>query len=322
MLVSVVLPACDEAENIPEIASRLAAALRDDYEYELIFVDDGSRDSSLGLLRAMSAADRRIRYVSFSRNFGHQNALRAGIERACGEVVVMMDADLQHPPELLPDMLERMRQGFDIVGTIRIDSDSSGKAKKASSSFFYRLMNRLSDVRIEPGSADFRLLSRKAVDVLLSMPERDLFWRGAVAWTGLPASMISYRAAPRIHGRTKYTFRKMFAFAMDGIMSFSVRPLRITAALGAAISSLAFLYAIYALAMRLFTDRTVEGWTSILISVLLVGGLQLVSIGILGEYLGKLFMESKGRPAYIVREESSVATLHPDDENAQERGEP
>lgn len=304
MLVSVVLPACDEAENIPEMTARLSAVLRTKGDYELIFVDDGSRDASLPLLRSMSASDTRIRYVSFSRNFGHQNALRAGLERARGEVVAMMDADLQHPPELLSEMLVRLEQGFDIVGTLRMDGKSPAGFKRATSSLFYRLMNRLGDIRIEPGSADFRLLSRKAVDLLLSMPERNLFWRGAVAWTGLPTAMIPYEAAPRIRGRTKYGFRKMLAFAMDGITSFSVRPLRITSALGAAISFLAFLYALYALGMRIFTDRTVEGWTSILISVLLVGGLQLLSIGILGEYLGKLFMESKGRPPYIVREES------------------
>ncbi|MEN6365083.1 MAG: glycosyltransferase family 2 protein, partial [Rectinema sp.] len=273
MLVSVVLPACDEAENIPEMTARLSAVLRTKGDYELIFVDDGSRDASLPLLRSMSASDTRIRYVSFSRNFGHQNALRAGLERARGEVVAMMDADLQHPPELLSEMLVRLEQGFDIVGTLRMDGKSPAGLKRATSSLFYRLMNRLGDIRIEPGSADFRLLSRRAVDLLLSMPERNLFWRGAVAWTGLPTAMIPYEAAPRRRGRTKYGFRKMLAFAMDGITSFSVRPLRITSALGAAISFLAFLYALYALGMRIFTDRTVEGWTSLLISVLLVGGL-------------------------------------------------
>lgn len=303
MLLSVILPVRDEAENIPVIAARIAAAIGYLADHELIFVDDGSADGSLDAMKALAARDQRVRYLSFSRNFGHQNALRAGLDRARGDAILMMDADLQHPPEMIPDMLARLAQGFDIVQAVR-QATPEGFGKRAGSALFYRILGALGDLRVPAGASDFRLLSGRAAALLRALPERDLFWRGAAAWTGLPTAYIPYRAAPRAAGRTKYSFPRMLALAADGITSFSVRPLRLTAALGAAISLAAFAYAVYALAMRLFTDRTVEGWTSILISVLLVGGIQLVSIGVLGEYLGKLFMQSKGRPHYIVREES------------------
>lgn len=304
MLLSVILPVRDEAGNISPLAARLSAAAEGLADLEFIFIDDGSADGSLEAIRKLAAADQRVGFVSFTRNFGHQNALRAGLERARGDAVLMMDTDLQHPPELLPDMLARLAQGFDIVQAVR-QATPEGWRKKAGSALFYRMLDALGDLRVPAGASDFRLLSSRAASLLRALPERDLFLRGAVAWTGLPTALIPYRAAHRASGRTKYSFARMLALAADGITSFSIRPLRLTAALGAAISMAAFAYAAYALAMRLFTDRTVEGWTSILISVLLVGGIQLVSIGVLGEYLGKLFMQSKGRPQYVVREESA-----------------
>jgi glycosyltransferase involved in cell wall biosynthesis len=288
--VSVVVPACDEAENLVELAGRI------------LFVDDGSEDGSLEVLRGLAKADLRIRYISFTRNFGHQNALKAGFDAARGACVITMDADLQHPPELLLLLVDRWRSGCDVVSTIRADDPGLPRPKLLASRFFYSLVNSLSEVPIRKGAADFRLLSRPVVDTLRFMPERDPFFRGLVPWTGFRQEEIPYTPAPRLHGATKYGFGKMLKLALDGITSFSVKPLRLTTALGAVISLFAFLYAVYALAMRLFTDSTAAGWTSILISVLFIGGIQLLSLGIIGEYLGKLFMESKGRPHYIVRE--------------------
>ncbi|HWR10720.1 MAG TPA: glycosyltransferase family 2 protein [Rectinemataceae bacterium] len=330
--VSIVIPVFNEEENIAALAGALSETLVEtltktllrapitefsaagngrqaDGGYELIFVDDGSEDRSLELLRGLERDDPRIRYISFSRNFGHQAALRAGMEAADGDCVVMMDGDFQHPPALLPAMLAEFEKGFDIVATKRLEvkSGSPGEtpyAKRLTSRLFYALANALSDTKIEPGTADFRLLSRRAKDVILSMKEHNLFFRGAIPWTGLPSTEIAFTPERRKSGKSKYTLSKMFSLALDGITSFSVRPLRLTSFAGIAISAAGFLYAIYALLIRLFTDRTVEGWTSILISVLIIGGIQLLSLGIIGEYLGKLFMETKGRPHYIVKEAS------------------
>jgi dolichol-phosphate mannosyltransferase len=304
MLVSVVIPVYNEEGNIEPLSEALASSLPPSCGRELIFVDDGSRDGSLQILRSLSRRDPTIRYISFSRNFGHQAALRAGIEAATGDCVVMMDGDFQHPPSLVPVMIAEYEKGFDIVTTKR-EQDRVPFMKRTTSRAFYRLVNALSDTKIEPGSADFRLLSRRARDVILSMKEQGLFLRGAIPWTGLPSTEISYVPDSRRSGESKYTVSKMLSLALDGITSFSVKPLRLTSFAGIAISGAGFLYALYALIVRLFTDRTVEGWTSILISVLIIGGIQLLSLGIMGEYLGKLFMEAKGRPRYIVKEASS-----------------
>lgn len=303
--ISVVVPSFNEAPNIPLMAERLGAVLEGLGTWEVIFCDDGSTDGSLELLRALHASDPRIRYCSFSRNFGHQNALRAGLERARGQAVASLDGDLQHPPELLPELLARLREGFDIVYTVRAPARGLSLFKRLSSRGFYGLMNALGDVRIEEGAADFRLLSRRAVEALLRLTEQGIFWRGAVPWVGFRQCAVRYEPAPRLHGTTKYSTRRMLRFALDGITSFSLKPLQLTTMAGLLSSGFAFLYAVYALVMRLWSDRTVAGWTSILISVLFIGGIQLISLGILGEYLGKLFMEAKGRPHYIVAEESA-----------------
>ena len=243
--------------------------------------------------------------MSFTRNFGHQAALRAGLEKAAGDCVITMDGDFQHPPELIPRLVEEYEKGAEIVSTKRLDAGSgAGFGKRASSRFFYSLMNSLGGIHIEPGTADFRLFSARAKSIVLSMREHNLFIRGAAAWTGLRTSIVEYVPAARKSGTSKYSFGKMWAFALDGLTSFSVRPLKITSMAGAVISLFGFIYAIYALAIRIFTDKAIGGWASLLISVLIIGGIQLISIGILGEYLGKLFLESKGRPEFIIKEES------------------
>ena len=312
MFVSVIIPVFNEEENIAPLAEAVSKALPASGDHEILFVDDGSVDRSLFILRQLSRQDPRIRYLSLSRNFGHQTALMAGIEAATGDCAVMMDGDFQHPPSLIPALIAEYEKGFDIVSTRRLEAEpgSPGRApfaKRLSSRLFYALVNALSDTKIEPGSADFRLLSRRAREAILSMKEQNLFLRGALPWTGLPSSEIAYSPDRRRGGTSKYTFSKMLALALEGITSFSVKPLRLTSFAGLFISAAGFLYALYALVMRLATDRTVEGWTSLLISVLIIGGIQLLSLGIVGEYLGKLFMEAKGRPRYIVKESSPLS---------------
>ncbi|MCE1196294.1 glycosyltransferase family 2 protein [bacterium] len=322
--LSVVIPAYNEKDNIAPLAAAIGEVLPRDMTRELIFVNDGSSDGSLETLRALAAADPSVRYLSFSRNFGHQAALRAGIEAARGECTVMMDGDFQHPPALIPELIAAYRRGFDIVQTRRLDEGAPAGDQKAaggrparpgkraslgkrlSSRLFYSLVNALSDTRIEPGTADFRLLSRRAREAVLALREHNLFLRGALPWIGFPTAIIDYVPAERRSGVSKYSLSKMFSLALDGITSFSTRPLRLTSFAGLLISGAGFAYALYALIVRLFTNKAVEGWTSLLISVLIIGGIQLLSLGILGEYLGKLFLEAKGRPHYIVAEASPV----------------
>jgi polyisoprenyl-phosphate glycosyltransferase len=302
--ISIVIPSFNESENIPILASKLKPILESIGTWEMFFIDDGSSDGTREVLKTLNKEDSRIRYVCFSRNFGHQDALRAGLERVHGDCIVSMDGDLQHPPELVPDLVDRFRQGYDVVYTLRQEEKKLPIFKRITSSGFYHLINTMSDIKIEDGAADFRLLSRKALQAMLSFSEHGVFWRGVVPWIGFRQCAIPYVAAPRLYGETKYSLRKMFRFALDGITSFSVKPLHLTTSAGAIISLFAFLYAAYALLMHLFSDKTVAGWTSILISVLFIGGIQLISLGILGEYIGKLFMEAKKRPHYIIMEES------------------
>ncbi len=321
MKVSVAIPVFNEAHNVEPLASALLSALDNRPDCELLFIDDGSVDETLNVLRSLNSKDHRIRYISFSRNFGHQTALRAGLEASTGECLIMMDGDFQHPPELIPRMLEKYSQGWDVVSMKRLEPPrgapgSSGLLKRITSLAFYSIVNALSDTRMEPGAADFRLISGRVRNILVSMKESDLFLRGAVPWTGFRAAEIPYVAGARRSGTTKYTFGKMLSLALDGIASFSVKPLRLTAIAGFLLSAAGLFYALYALAMRIFTSKTVEGWTSILASVLIIGGLQLVSLGILGEYLGKVFIQTKSRPPYIVKESSS------DERRAEKGGEP
>ena len=306
-LISIIAPAFNEEENLVMAVTKIAEAIQgiqDLYAFELIFVNDGSDDKTLGILRQLHQEQPWVHYLSFSRNFGHMSALRCGYDHARGQAVICMDADLQHPPEYIPVFLEKWREGYEIVFSIRQDDEKTGWFKQFSSRSFYNLMNRFSDVHIEPGAADFRLLDRKVVDLIRQSNETDLFIRGFIPWVGFRQCSIPYTPAERFAGASKYTFRKMLRLAINGITAFSIRPLRIATFLGAMISGLAFLYAIYALYAHTFLKETVQGWTSVLISVLVMGGLQLLTLGIIGEYLGRLFIQAKGRPPYIVQESS------------------
>ncbi|MBU0629616.1 MAG: glycosyltransferase family 2 protein [Candidatus Margulisbacteria bacterium] len=301
--LSIVLPVCDEAGNLPELFSRLAAVLRPlTNDYELILIDDGSRDDSWRLISEAARSEPRIKALRFSRNFGQMAALTAGLDLAMGDAIIMMDADLQHPPELLPRLIEKWRGGAEIVNTIRHETGNGNLFKRLTARVFYRLINLFSGLTLPAGAADFRLLGRKAADSLKGFREQARFLRGLVNWLGFRQEFIEYRVDKRPSGKSKYSLRKMAAFSLDGIFSFSVLPLRLAAALGLLVAAASFIYLGYTLYIRFFTDRAIEGWASVLGALLFIGGLQLAFLGLIGEYIGRIYEEAKQRPLYIVRE--------------------
>lgn len=299
--MSIVIPICNEEDSIEPILNRIFVSVRESDLREVIFIDDGSQDRSLDKIISLSLSDQRIKYLSFSRNFGHQAALRAGISYASGDCIVMLDGDLQQPPELIPQMIEKWEQGYQIVTTVRIDNASVPKLKKWTSRLFYLVMSRLSDTNIVPGSADFRLIDRRIGDLVKSSEEYELFFRGYFNWVGFKRCCLQYESSERCFGATKYSYRKMIAFATTGITSFSVKPLHLSALLGAVIAGSSALYGLYAIIMALFVGRVVPGWASVLVSVLFIGGMQMIVLGILGEYIARMFLQVKSRPAYIVQ---------------------
>ena len=307
MKLSVVLPVRDEAPVIPDLIPRLTGALDAlDESWEAIFVDDGSRDSSWSLLEAAAEHDERIRAIRFSRNFGHQIALSAGLRLATGDAVVTMDSDLQHPPEAIRSLLAKAAEGYDVVYAVRSENDREGWFKRRSAHFFYWLFGRLTALDLPQAGGDFRYMSRRVVDALLAMPERQRFLRGMTRWVGYEQATIEYERAPRTAGKSKYTVGKMFAFGWDAVVGFSAVPLRIASVLGIVFSFLGLLYLVYVIGIRLFTEQTVAGWTSVVAAVIVLGGVQLLCIGIIGQYLGRMYDEIKGRPLFIVAEDTST----------------
>ena len=302
-LVSIVIPCYNEEENLRETHRRVTQAVsRGGVEYEIVYVDDGSRDATASMLRELHSHDSRVHVVYLSRNFGHQFAVTAGLAHARGDAVIIMDADLQDPPEVAVEMIQRWQEGYDVVYGVRIDRQGETRFKLITATLFYRLIRWLSDTEIPLDTGDFRLLDRKVVDAIIAMPERDRFVRGMVSWAGFRQIGVPYRRAARFAGETKYPFPKMVRFALDGILSFSVKPLRLSTLLGFVSAGLAMAGIVYALAMRLFTQRWVTGWTALIIAILFLGGAQLLSLGIIGEYIGRLYGEAKRRPLYLVRE--------------------
>ena len=300
--VSVVIPVYNESGNVVLVANTLQQIFASlPYTYQVIFVNDGSSDNTIDVIKQLAASNEAIRYISFSRNFGHQAALKAGLDMADGDCVISMDGDMQHPPEMIPLFLEKWEQGADVVYTLRQEDKSLSPFKRKSSNLFYSIVNRLSDVEIEKGSADFRLLNRNVVEVLRNLPEYDLFFRGLVKWTGFTQVAIEYEAAQRFSGTSKYTFKKMVRFALQGITAFSIKPLYIATYLGFIISLLAVLYIPYAM-YGLYVGHARSGWASVIVTIAFFGGMQLMILGIIGLYLGKLFVQSKKRPVYIVKE--------------------
>lgn len=298
--ISVIVPCFNEEEGLKVFNKTLMAALPEKYTYEIIYVNDGSSDRTYQVIVELANENPQIKYISFSRNFGHQNALKAGYDYASGDCAISLDADLQHPPEIIPILIKEWEEGFEIVNTFRHDHQSISFAKKTTSGLFYKLMNTLSDVTIENGMADFRLIDKKVMKQLKLFQENYLFFRGIIPWMGFKQTVVPFTANKRFAGATKYTFKKMVKFASTGVTAFSVKPLKISIYLGTFIALGAFLYGLFALYVHLFTNHAVTGWTSVIISVLFVGGINLLMLGIIGEYLGKLFIENKRRPNYLI----------------------
>jgi polyisoprenyl-phosphate glycosyltransferase len=305
MKLSVVAPAHDEADSLPEFVARVRAVLETlDCDWELVLVDDGSRDATWSLMQETAAAEERVHAIRLSRNYGHQLALTAGLATAEGDLVVTLDSDLQHPPEVIPALLAKGREGYDVVYAVRSEEDAEGWFKVASAHAFYWLINKLTALDLPSGGADFRFMSRRVVNAVLAMPERHRFLRGMTRWVGYTQTTIEYARAARFGGRSKYTPRHMVRFALDAIFGFSAVPLKIASVLGFAMSFLGALYFVYVVLARIFTDAAVAGWTSVVVVVLLLGGIQLVCIGLIGQYLGRMYDEIKGRPLFLVWEDT------------------
>jgi len=302
-LLSVVVPCYNEQEVIRTTHDRLTRVLGElDMRYEIIYVNDGSADETENILQQLHDADpEHVRLVIFSRNFGHQMAVTAGIDHAAGDAVVLIDADLQDPPEVIKDMVERWREGYHVAYGQRTDREGESAFKLATAKYFYRLLNALSEVPMPLDTGDFRLMDRAVVEAMQSMPERDRFIRGMVTWVGFKQIAVPYRRAARAAGQSKYPLMKMLRFALTGLVSFSRMPLHIVTMIGVFCAALSTIGIIYALIMRLFTGVWQEGWTLLFIAVVFFGGVQLICIGIVGEYVGRIYAEVKQRPWYLVR---------------------
>jgi glycosyltransferase involved in cell wall biosynthesis len=301
--LSVVVPCFNEQEVIIETHKRLSAvlcaAVRD---YELVFVNDGSRDATLPLLHQLHLRDSRVRVVSLSRNFGHQLAVSAGLRHAHGQAVVIIDADLQDPPEVIPAMLDKWREGCDVVYGVRRSRAGESWFKLLTAKWFYRLLNGIADTRIPMDTGDFRLLSRRALDALLQMGETHRLLRGLSSWIGFRQYGLAYQRAARFAGATKYPLSKMLKLALDGVLSFSTAPLRLASFLGVATAFAGGLGLLCAFFLRAFAGVPLSGWTLLLLAMLLLGGMQLIGLGILGEYVGRIYSEARRRPLYIVEQ--------------------
>ncbi len=300
---SIVAPIYNELENISELYRRVSDVMNSSGEpWELVLVDDGSTDGSTDAIRALAREDDCVRPVIFARNFGHQIAITAGWDYARGDAIVIIDADLQDPPELILEMAKKWKEGYEVVYAVRAESEGESWFKIWTASLFYRLIYHITDVKIPLDTGDFRLMDRKVVDVLKSMRERHRFPRGMSAWVGFKQIGVEYKRAARKAGETKYPFRKMFRLALNAITSFSYFPLQVATFFGFASAGIAIIAIPVVVALRLLGSQFFEGQTTTLISVLFLGGVQLISLGILGEYVGRLYDEAKGRPLYIVRE--------------------
>ncbi len=300
--ISIVVPVCNEIGNLPILIDEVETALQQlPYNIQFIFVEDSSTDGTLEYLKEKAATHSNIFYIALTKSFGHQNALKAGLDRANTDAVIMMDGDLQHPPALLPELIKQWENGYDIVYTIRNDHSETGLLKQKTSELFYDIINNLSDIELEAGTADFRLMDKKVVTIFRTFSEADIFLRGLVKWMGFKQIGIQYTSALRHAGASKYSFKKMARLAVQGITSFSTKPLYVAAYLGFIFSLLSLLYIPYII-FSYFWEHPVSGWASLIVTIAFFGGLQLMILGIIGIYLGKLFMQSKQRPHYIIKE--------------------
>lgn len=305
-LISVVVPCYNEQEVFAETYRRLTETLKgldsNIYDYEIIFVNDGSKDTTLQMINDVVKSDPKVKGINFARNFGHQIAITAGLDNCKGDAAVVIDADLQDPPHVILEMVKKWEEGFDVIFGKRRERAGESFFKLLTAKYFYRFINRLSDVDIPLDTGDFRLMDRKALDQFLSMRETYRFVRGMVAWIGFNQTFIEYDRESRFAGTTKYPLKKMLRLASDAILSFSNTPLKVATFVGFITSIIAFVGILYALYMRLFTKYFVEGWTLLMISVLLIGGIILLVLGIIGEYVGRIYGEIKKRPLYIIKD--------------------
>lgn len=300
---SFVLPVYNERENLGALHVRLAAVMDDlDGTSEAILVDDGSSDGSFDEIQRIHALDSRFRGVQFSRNFGHQAAITAGLDLARGEAVIVMDSDLQHPPEFVPELVERWREGYDIVNAVRGDRSGESRFKRTASRGFYRVLDRLANIEMHANVGDFRLVDRRALDAFRVMRENTRYLRGMFSWIGFKQVAVPYAFAARHGGAPKYTLRRMVKLGVDGLASFSNVPLQIALHLGFAVAAVSFLGAAAAIVAWIFQVSTVPGWMTLVLSVSFLGGMQLFVLGVMGTYLGRMYDETKNRPLYIVRE--------------------
>ncbi len=301
--ISVIIPVFNEELNLPIIHVRLGEVLgKMGVRYELIFVNDGSQDASIVLIKALAQQHEEVKFIDFSRNFGHQIAVSAGLDSAVGKAIVIIDADLQDPPELIAEMYAKMAEGYEVVYARRKKRIGESRFKLWTAKAFYRVLSRITSVSIPVDTGDFRIMDRKIVEVLRQMPEKNKYLRGQIAWIGFRQTYIEYERRERNAGETGYTLRKMLHFALDGVTAFSDLPLKIVTYFGLLVSFIAFLVTLYVLYARLFSHDYVQGWASILVSVLFIGGIQMIAIGIIGEYLSRMNTNIKDRPLYIVRE--------------------
>jgi dolichol-phosphate mannosyltransferase len=300
--LEIILPAHNEYGNVVPIYNEIKQALGNtNYDYNVLFVDDGSSDDTLFQIKELARQDSKLKYIQLSRNFGHQNAIKAGLDASTADVIIMMDCDLQHPPYLINELLKQYELGYEIVRTHRIENETASFFKRKTSNLFYKILNQLSDITLEQGSADFRLISGNAIAQLKSFNEFELFYRGLIKWMGFKQISIEYHPEDRLSGISKYTYKRMISFGLNGFTSFSTKPLYFAAYLGMTFSILSVMYVPYII-YAFYTNTSVQGWASVIATVAFFGGLNLMILGIIGIYLSKLFSQSKNRPHYIIKE--------------------
>ncbi|MGG4384991.1 glycosyltransferase family 2 protein [Priestia megaterium] len=306
---SIVVPVYNEEEVIHETYRRLTEVMRSTKEaYELLFVNDGSRDRTAEIIKEYSEQDPAVVLLDFARNFGHQIAITAGMDYARGEAVVVIDADLQDPPELILEMIEKWKQGFDVVYAKRTKRKGETYFKKQTAAMFYRFLRAMTDIDIPLDTGDFRLLDRKVCNQMNSIQEKNRFVRGLVSWVGFKQIAVEYERDERLAGESKYPLKKMLKLSMDGITSFSYKPLKLASYAGVTLSGIGFIYLLLVLYLKLFTDSTITGWSSLIVIQLFFSGIILIILGMIGEYIGRIYDETKNRPLYIVREKYQLET--------------
>lgn len=302
--ISIVVPCYNEEDVIQEFYNQLKAVLEKlkEYEYDILFVNDGSEDNTLNLLKEINIQDKNTRIISFSRNFGKESAIYAGLENSIGDFTILMDADLQHPPKKILEMVKGIEEGYDVVTTVRKDRKGEPIIRSGFSKIFYRMMKKLDGINIKQGSQDFRIMTRQVVDSVLQLKEYNRFSKGIFNWVGYNVKYIEIENIKRNKGKTKWSFKKLFSYAIEGFVSFTTAPLKISTVLGVIISGLSLICALIIIFQTILFGKDVPGYASIITSILFMGGIQLLSIGILSEYTSKIYLEIKDRPKYIIKE--------------------